>query len=158
MTEVDINTLRSIFQSLDSNKDGIITICEFKHYLSSVGQDFVMKEFQAMVKKADKDGDGKINFEEFLEMMIKAKGYNEKETIETVKDIPRKEKHQKALAAFRAFDKDNDGLIDIRELKTAMKQFYIEEDPVKVENLLKNLDKNGDGVIDFVEFEQLLSA
>ena len=54
------------------------------------------------------------------------------------------------------FDKNNDGMIELDELKEAMKELQLEQDPAKVEQLLKDLDKNGDGLIDYVEFGRLL--
>ena len=55
------------------------------------------------------------------------------------------------------FDKNADGIIDLDELKEVMKELQLEQDPAKVEQLLKDLDKNGDGLIDYVEFARLMA-
>ena len=66
------------------------------------------------------------------------------------------EEYDVAMQAFKMFDINGDGMIDIEELKGAMKELDLEQDPDKVEQLLKELDKNGNGVIDYVEFGRLL--
>ena len=47
-------------------------------------------------------------------------------------------------------------MIDIDELVEVMKELDLEEDPTKVEQVLNDLDKNRDGLIDYVEFGRLL--
>ena len=60
------------------------------------------------------------------------------------------------MQPFKIFDKNDDGMIDIDELVEVMKELDLEEDPTKVEQVLNDLDKNRDGLIDYVEFGRLL--
>ena len=60
------------------------------------------------------------------------------------------------MQPFKIFDRNDDGMIDIDELVEVMKELDLEEDPTKVEQVLNDLDKNRDGLIDDVEFGRLL--
>ena len=51
--------------------------------------------------------------------------------------------------AFSLFDKDGDGTINIKELKTVMKSLNQNYSDDEIKNMIDNVDINGDGFIDF---------
>ena len=158
LSDEDINRIRAQFRTLDQNGDGSITVTEMRQALSAAGQDYTVKDVQKMVNKADKNGDGRVVWEEFLELMAE---HIQKETgKEGVKYVEGKEatgeEYDQAMQAFKLFDKNGDGMIDIAELRDAMKELQLEQDPEKVEKLFDDLDQNKDGSIDYVEFARLL--
>ena len=57
---------RQAFSFFDMNGDGYITRKELKKMMNNVGQKVSKKEISKMMKSADTDGDGKINFEGIL--------------------------------------------------------------------------------------------
>merc|ERR1712126_221563 len=61
---------KMMFRMMDLNKDGTISKKELAKYFNMEGglEDFVLKE---MMKEADKDKDGKLNFAEFCVLMDK---------------------------------------------------------------------------------------
>jgi len=66
--------------------------------------------------------------------------------------------HPKRLqAVFNTFDKDGSGEIDPAELATVLKELNIEKTAEEIEQLMKDADLDGNGVIDFAEFEALFS-
>eukprot|EP00092_Neocalanus_flemingeri_P010123 GFUD01010908.1.p1 GENE.GFUD01010908.1~~GFUD01010908.1.p1 ORF type:complete len:163 (-),score=68.58 GFUD01010908.1:63-551(-) len=150
----DVSRIRAQFQTLDLNGDGTITVTEMRKALSDAGQDYTMKDVQRMVKKADKNGDGQVAWEEFLEMMAEHLGREGVKYVEGKEATP--DEYDQAMQAFKMFDKNSDGMIDVHELKEAMKDLQLEQDPAKVEQLFKDLDKDGNGSIDYVEFGRLL--
>ena len=158
VSEPDMLRIKSQFLKLDQNGDGMITMEEMRKALNAAGQDYTLKDVQKLVKKADKNGDGRVVWEEFLNMM--SEYYQKDDGKETIKNIEEKdatvEEYDQAMQAFKLFDKNGDGFIDISELKEAMATLQLEQDPAKVEQLFKDLDKNGDGTIDYVEFGRLL--
>jgi len=66
----DEDELLQAFQVFDLNKDGVITVDELKEVLGKVGEIMTTEEIEDMVKMADKDGDGVINYEEFVKMLL----------------------------------------------------------------------------------------
>ena len=72
--------------------------------MRSMGQNPTEDELLALVMEVDVNGDGTIDFEEFLGMM-KAKA-NEADQESDLMD------------AFKIFDRDKDGFIDMKELKS----------------------------------------
>ncbi|KAK8666030.1 hypothetical protein V6N13_006183 [Hibiscus sabdariffa] len=59
------------FNVFDQNKDGFITFEELSSVLSSLGlkQGRALEDCKKMITKVDADGDGKVNFIEFKQMM-----------------------------------------------------------------------------------------
>ena len=59
--------MKKYFNLYDANGDGFITAEELKTFLDSVGKTTSEEEAKEDVRQADKDGDGKINWKEFVE-------------------------------------------------------------------------------------------
>ena len=61
--------LRDAFNLFDKNGDGFISAEELKSVMKSVGENMGDTEVEQMIKEADLDGDGKINYTEFVRML-----------------------------------------------------------------------------------------
>ncbi|GLT27754.1 hypothetical protein SLA2020_027290 [Shorea laevis] len=63
--------MREAFNVFDQNGDGYITVDELRSVLSSLGlkQGRTIDDCKRMIMKVDVDGDGRVNFKEFKEMM-----------------------------------------------------------------------------------------
>ena len=57
-----------MFKIFDKNGDGFITCDEAKKLMLTFGEDVSDAEANEFIEKGDKDGDGKLNFEEFKEL------------------------------------------------------------------------------------------
>lgn len=55
-------------QAFDQNNDGFITLSELRRALDNDCK-LSTEDVQALIKEADIDGDGKINFAEFTQVM-----------------------------------------------------------------------------------------
>lgn len=62
------------FNYFDKNGDGYIEYSELKKGLKSLNQRLSKSHIKKMIKEADVDKDGKVSFEEFKEMLLKAPG------------------------------------------------------------------------------------
>ena len=91
----------------DKDGDGTITTKELGTVMRSLGQNPTEAELQDMINEVDADGNGTIDFPEFLTMMARK-----------MKDTDSEEEIREA---FRVFDKDGNGFISAAELQTVEK-------------------------------------
>lgn len=64
----DTQRLQEAFQRFDKDGDGYITQGELKLAMTELGNQLTEEELRAMIEYADVDGDGKVDFTEFLRM------------------------------------------------------------------------------------------
>nr|XP_004492663.1 calmodulin-like protein 3 [Cicer arietinum] len=146
------NQFKQIFELIDTNGDGKISTNELTKLLSCLGyKDNIIatKEAEGMVNVLDSNGDGFVDLEEFMVVMDDKEGM-----FGCVSD---KEQDEYLMDAFLVFDTDKNGLISAKELKRVM--INLEFDNCSVEEckrMIKGVDKNGDGFVDFEEFRSMM--
>jgi len=60
------------FKVFDKNGNGFITADELRHIMTNIGDSLNDEEIEEMIKEADGDGDGQINYEEFAKILREA--------------------------------------------------------------------------------------
>uniref|UniRef100_A0A672KTS0 Calcium-binding protein 2-like n=2 Tax=Sinocyclocheilus grahami TaxID=75366 RepID=A0A672KTS0_SINGR len=91
---------------------------------------------------------GLMDFDDFCELM------GPRMMVETADMLGLKE----LKSSFCQFDADGDGKISLDEMKEALKSLLGEKlKKGELEEILKELDLNGDGTVDFDEFVMMLS-
>ncbi|KAK2723692.1 hypothetical protein QYM36_002136, partial [Artemia franciscana] len=118
--------LRASFALFDQDGAGHITISELTAVMKCLGQNSTDAEILAIIKEVDADGNGTIEFSEFLIAMAKS-----------VNDIEIKE-------AFDVFDKDGNGHINVEEpryVSVNLGETFSDED---IAEMLKQADFDGD--------------
>lgn len=55
--------LREAFRVFDRNGDGFISASELRHVMTNLGEKLTDEEVEDMIKEADLDGDGLVNYE-----------------------------------------------------------------------------------------------
>lgn len=134
--------LKQVFDKFDSNRDGKISPEEYQAILKALGKrDLVRKEVQKIFEVADLDGDGFIDYNEFVEMQKREGG------VKTM-DLQR---------AFQAFDKDNDGKITVEEVYELLRRLGERCSMKDCQKMVRAVDANGDGVIDSDEFINMMT-
>lgn len=58
------------FKAFDRDGNGYISPQELHHVMANLGDDLTAKEIDEMVREADVDGDGRISWEEFKNLMM----------------------------------------------------------------------------------------
>ena len=58
------------FKVFDRDGNGLISGNELQHVMTSLGENISQDEVEEMIKEADLDGDGYINYEEFVKMIM----------------------------------------------------------------------------------------
>ncbi|KAF5176607.1 Calmodulin [Thalictrum thalictroides] len=64
--------LKKLFNMFDRDGNGYITAAELAHSMAKLGHALTAKELTGMIKEADTDGDGCINFAEFSQAITSA--------------------------------------------------------------------------------------
>ena len=60
------------FRIFDKDGNGFISAAELRHVLTNLGESITEEEVDEMISEADVDGDGQINYEEYVRNMMKA--------------------------------------------------------------------------------------
>ena len=90
LTDEQTAEFREAFALFDKDGDGTISTQELGTVMNSLGQKPTAAELEVMIKEIDTDGNGEIDFDEFLAMM--AKKLQESDLEEDIRE------------AFRVFD------------------------------------------------------
>ncbi|AES82664.1 putative EF-hand domain pair protein [Medicago truncatula] len=61
---------KEAFRVFDKDKDGYISPSELRSVLSTIGEKVTDEELEQMIKTADLDGDGLVDYQEFVRMML----------------------------------------------------------------------------------------
>ena len=140
MEHYDLANIKEEFEKIDENKDGVISKEELYHCLCKI---YPEKEaFEKTVEifsEVDFNNDGTISFSEFSTVSVK------KEKLLT-QDMLRK--------AFDVFDLDGNGFITKEELEETMPVNI--KDNQSWEEIICEVDKDGDGKINFEEFVSMM--
>jgi len=142
LTEEAIAEYEEAFKLFDRNGDDNITSSELGTVMRSLGLNPTDPELQDMIDEVDIDGDGTIDFKEFLAMMSRKLTSSDAE--EEIKE------------AFRVFDKDGNGYINATELRHIMLNLGERLTLEEVDEMIKEADTDGDGTINYEEFVKLL--
>merc|ERR1711977_352570 len=62
--------LRDAFKVFDKDNNGFISAAELRHVMTNLGEKLTDEKVDKMIREADVDGDGQINYEEFVKMMM----------------------------------------------------------------------------------------
>jgi len=143
LTSSQLENLKEAFALFDKDGDGSITSKELGEVMKNLGQTPTEDDLKDLVNEVDGDGDGTIDFEEFVIMMSKT--INIEESGEEFREV------------FDLFDKNGDGKISAQELGEVMKTLGEDLSEEEVNNMIREGDINGDGEIDYEEFKLMMS-
>ncbi|GAU11626.1 hypothetical protein TSUD_346180 [Trifolium subterraneum] len=142
LSEEQISEFLEDFSLLDKDGDGCITIEELGTAMRSLDENPTLEELQIMVNEVDTNGNGTIEFGEFLNFM--ARKMKETEAEEELKE------------AFWVFDKDKNGYISSNELRSVLRTIGEKVTEVELEQMIKLADLDGNGLIDYQEFVRIM--
>merc|ERR1711906_85498 len=102
LNEEQLDEIREAFSLFDSDASGAIDVRELKAAMRALGFEVKNEELKKMVSDIDGDGNGTIEFSEFLTMMTGKMG--EKDSREDIEKV------------FELFDDDSTSKISFRNL------------------------------------------
>jgi hypothetical protein len=69
LSDADLAGFREVFDLVDKDKSGAIEMEEVEELTQLLGMDLTRDEVELLVREIDKDGNGEVDFEEFLLVM-----------------------------------------------------------------------------------------
>ncbi|CAK0892705.1 unnamed protein product, partial [Prorocentrum cordatum] len=145
LTEEQIAEFKEAFSLFDKDDgDGTITTKELGTVMRSLGQNPTEAELQDMINEVDADGNGTIDFPEFLSLMARK-----------MKDTDTEEE---LIEAFKVFDRDGNGFISAAELRHRLTNLGEKLTDEEVDEMIREADVDGDGQINYEEFVKMMMA
>ncbi|KAF7059888.1 hypothetical protein CFC21_066732 [Triticum aestivum] len=139
----DIENYTKMFQMMDKDKDGTLTLEELKEGLRINGHAVPETEIQMLLEAGDIDGNGTLDTDEFVTVLL---------------HIKKMSNEQYLPEAFKYFDKDGNGYIEMEELMEALGDDELGPDEQVVKDIIRDVDTDEDGRISYQEFEVMMRS
>jgi calcium-dependent protein kinase len=136
LSEEEIKKIKEVFQSIDVDNDGKLSLEEMKKALSK--GDMKIEFNDEIFKQIDTDNSGNIEYTEFISACIEKNIYLNEE---------------KLKEAFSLFDSDKSGKISRKEIEKVLKESV---NAKEIDAIMAKHDTNKDGEIDFKEFMEMM--
>ncbi|KFB49141.1 AGAP009260-PA-like protein [Anopheles sinensis] len=134
--------IKEAFDLFDSEGTGMIDTKELKVAIRALGFEPKKEEIKKMIAEIDKDGSGKLSFDDFVQLM-------------TVK-MAEKDSKEEILKAFRLFDDDETGTISFKNLKRVAKELGENLTDEELQEMIDEADRDGDGEVNQEEFLRIM--
>ncbi|KAG6386122.1 hypothetical protein SASPL_155013 [Salvia splendens] len=139
----EMEVIRDMFALMDTNNDGKVTFDELKTGLRKVGSQLAEAEMKLLMDVADVDGNGVLDYGEFVAVTI---------------HLQRMENDEHIRRAFMFFDKDGSGYIELDELREALADESGETDAEVLNDIMREVDTDKDGRISYDEFVAMMKT
>ena len=139
-----VEEYKKVFELHSKGQEGNVNTKELANIFKSINIDASDEEMKEIIKKLDLEDKKEINYDEFLTII------NQKE-----KDVNEEEE---VLKAFKVFDKDGNGLININELKDIMLNMGNNWSENEINEMLAEADIDMDGYINYEDFVRTMMS
>ncbi|GAA0157934.1 non-receptor serine/threonine protein kinase [Lithospermum erythrorhizon] len=143
LTVEEVEAVQEMFTLMDTNNDGKVTYDELYAGLRKVGSQLAEPETKFLMEVADVDGNGFLDYGEFVAVII---------------HLEKVENDEHIRKAFMSFDKDKNGYIDLDELREALADESGETDSEVLNDIMREVDTDKDGQISYEEFVVMMKA
>lgn len=159
-------TAKTIFSKYDSNGDNCICYDELRTLLSAISPEFTQKDVDSLLKEADVNKDGIIQFDEFVDWLMRPAATSLGRAIVGYSDCFK--------VLFDVYDKSSSGSITAQDfmdchvlMQASLRLNETSDDSCKADPLnlqtdheeaFKAIDKDGGGSLSFLEFVDWMKA
>lgn len=142
LSEEQRQEIREAFDQCDSDGSGSIDAKELKIALRALGFEISRDEIRELIQKHSSSTEPTIDFSQFTEI-IGQKLFNRDPLVEIRK-------------AFNLFDKDKNGKISLKDLKTATAELGENFTDEELREMIREADRDFDGEINEAEFIEVM--
>ncbi|GAB2212179.1 hypothetical protein Droror1_Dr00025529 [Drosera rotundifolia] len=139
----EVAGIKEAFEMMDAGKKGKINMEELRGGLHKLGQQVADPDLQILMEAADVDGDGTLNYAEFVAVSVHLRKMANDEHL-----------HR----AFSFFDKNKSGYIEIEELTDALNDEVDSSSDEVINAIMHDVDTDKDGRISYEEFATMMKA
>ncbi|KAL9260502.1 Calcium-dependent protein kinase 8-like protein [Drosera capensis] len=139
----EVAGIKEAFGKMDTGKRGKINMEELRVGLHKLGHQVADADLQTLVESADVDGDGTLNYAEFVAVSVHLRKMANDEHL-----------HR----AFSFFDKNKSGYIEMEELNGALNDDVDSSSMEVIEAIMHDVDIGKDGRISYEEFAAMMKA
>ena len=144
LTEEQVAEFGEAFQLFDKDDSGVISTKQLGTVFRSLGVNPSEAELNDMINEVDSDGNGTVDFPEFLTMMSRK-----------MKDT---DSEEEMIEAFKCFDKDGRGFISADTLQHVMCNLGDKLTDEEIDEMVKEAPTNSEGKIDYEVFLRQMMA
>ena len=134
------NNLKDIFYLFDQHKDNKIDTNEVGVTLRALGIYLSQEDISQITNEIDPSGCGKVTYEQFKDLYITKLSTNKK-----VNDL---------VKAFKSFDKENKGVINLNELKHGLTVLGEPLSDYEIELLMEEANCDENGNVDYIKLSE----
>mgnify|MGYP001242073131 FL=1 len=137
-----LEEVREAFNLFDTDGSGSIEVKELKAAMRALGFQVKKAEIRKMVADVDKDENGSIEFDEFVDMMTSR--------------MANRDSKEEVMKVFRLFTDEGSDYITFRNLKRVVTELNEGLSDDEMMEMIDEADRNNDGKIDFEEFFRVM--
>ncbi|TQD74708.1 hypothetical protein C1H46_039752 [Malus baccata] len=143
LSVAELAGIKEAFQMMGTGNKGKVTIEELRSGIQQLGQNISDPDLQILMEAADVDGDGALNYGEFVVVTVHLKKMANDEHL-----------HK----AFAFFDQNQSGHIEIEELRNALTNDVDVGGEEVIHAIMHDVDTDKDGRISYEEFAAMMKA
>ncbi|KAK9532143.1 hypothetical protein VZT92_009545 [Zoarces viviparus] len=144
LSEEQRDEMREAFELFDTDKDHEIDYHELKVAMRALGFEVKKVDVLKILKDYDREGNGKISFEDFSEVVTDR--------------ILERDPAEEITKAFRLFDDDESGKISLRNLRRVARELGENVSDEELRSMIDEFDADGDGEINQQEFLSIMTG
>ncbi|ONM22840.1 calcium-dependent protein kinase 22 [Zea mays] len=139
----EVDQYNQMFRTMDKDNDGNLSLEDLKEGFRINGHPVPEEEIKMLLQAGDIHGSGTLDCEEFVTVLLHIKKLSNDEY------LPK---------AFKFFDKDKNGFIEMAELMEALGDGELKPNEQVVNDIIREVDKDKDGRISYPEFELMMKG
>ncbi|KAL1331022.1 hypothetical protein HN51_048276 [Arachis hypogaea] len=143
LSNEEVEDIKDIFQKMDTDNDGIVSIEELKAGFQNFGSQLAESEIQMLLEAVNTNGKGTLDYGEFVAVSLHLK---------------RMANDEHLRKAFSYFDKDGNGYIEPDELRNALMEDGTDDCADVANDIFQEVDTDKDGRISYEEFVAMMKT